>query len=286
MHHYSAPGRVDRAASGPFRASGNNEKLVGVCANCDMFKTHPSTKKTSLFGFCVVTSRLPVHPTNSITVISVPSPLLAKSPLLLTNFASQPTSLVYTPFSMSHSLNPIPILLTFTLMLHPTPLNSIPIPFLPTSRIHSTPSSTATRSAIVMNTLFTGRTFQLTKIYGFRSRTSRRPRTSSSNDSIAVIRARRAPTSSSSSKTSPFQTLILLTIFYPLLLYRSRLRPLPCPLLVRAPRRPYARTSARRMCRPHRPRLALVACLVLPPGSTLSSHLESVAPLALKRGMM
>lgn len=26
---------VDEAASRPFRASGNNEKLVDVCANCD-----------------------------------------------------------------------------------------------------------------------------------------------------------------------------------------------------------------------------------------------------------
>lgn len=35
MHHYSMPVQVDEAASGPFWVSGNNEKLMGICANCN-----------------------------------------------------------------------------------------------------------------------------------------------------------------------------------------------------------------------------------------------------------
>lgn len=35
MHHYSVPGYIDEAAFGLFRVSGNNEKLVGIYANCD-----------------------------------------------------------------------------------------------------------------------------------------------------------------------------------------------------------------------------------------------------------
>lgn len=35
MHHYLVLGQIDGATSEPFQVSGNNEKLVSICANCN-----------------------------------------------------------------------------------------------------------------------------------------------------------------------------------------------------------------------------------------------------------